>query len=96
MRGFQKLLGFPGTIKVELSPGNHIFAIPDIIFTVENVGLYLQVQVLNAKGMAPLEFFKHTSWLNPHSWVQDNLRHPGMNEISERELETLVRRASGQ
>ena len=96
MRGFQKIKDFPGTIKVELSPGNYIFAIPEIIFQVENIGLYLQVKVLNAAGMAPLEFYDNVSWLVPHSWIQDYLRGPGMREISERELNTLERRASGQ
>ena len=96
MRGFQKIKDFPGTIKVPLSPGNFIFAIPEIIFQVENVGLYLEIKVLNAVGMQPLEFYKHTSWLNPHSFVQDYLRGPGMREISERELIRLDRLASGQ
>lgn len=96
MRGFQKKADWPGQINVELSPGNFIKAIPEIVFTVENIGLYLEVKVLNVKGMAPLEFWGHLSWLNPHSWIHDYLRGPGMTELSERELETMGRRASGQ
>ena len=96
MRGYQIRLDWPGTIRVELSPGNFIKAIPEIIFGVENIGMFLQVQLLNAKGMQPLEFFGTDKWLVNHSWVHQNLVHPGLQEYSHFEVEGMIRRASGQ
>lgn len=96
MRGFYKKPDWPGLIKIELSPGNFIYVISEVMITVENAGSFLEVQVLNQENMGPLVFFGADSWLVSHSWVHEHLEHPGIIVIPEREIITMTRQRSGQ